>query len=75
MKVIKAMRDSDESNGDELMGFHWQVYGYENKYSKEEFIERIAGNKDINWILDATKIRLRMKPFLIDDNLNKIEHT
>ena len=66
------MKDSDETNGEELCGFHWNLYGYENKFKKEEFMEKIATEENCNWILHPEKIRLRLKPFMKEENLAKI---
>ena len=39
-----------------LIGILWLIYGYENKLSHEDFLDKVA-TPECNWILDPAKIR------------------
>ena len=42
-KAIRYMRTSEIEEPAELSGLIWQLYGYESKFTRDEFIDRIQG--------------------------------
>ena len=65
-RSIMAMRQSEIEDEPEKTGFIFQVFGYESRLTRDEFIETVATPK-CNWVFQGTAIRERIKTFLNPD--------
>lgn len=71
-KAIRYMRTSEIEDPKELSGFIWQVYGYESKFTRDEFIDRMQ-TPDCDWILSGQKTRIKLNHFLSEQNIKKLD--
>ena len=60
---MPALLLSDEPKNTELTGFLRQVFGSNQRLSKQDFIKSVT-NSRCNWVFDASQVRLRVAPFL-----------
>lgn len=66
------MRTSEIEDNPKLSGLIWQIFGYESKYSQNEFLDKIEEDS-CSWIFDGKRIRLRMNDFLDKENLATLD--
>ena len=66
------MRLNEDEDDPELTGFIHLLFGYESKFTKEEYMERIA-NENIQWVFDSFTIRKRFSKFLDPELVKKFE--
>ena len=71
-KAIRYMRTSEIEDPKELSGIIWQLYGYESKFTKDLFIERVQ-QPDCCWILNGKETRLKLNHFLAEENIQKLD--